>query len=69
MSTANVRKFHIFIPLDVLNSQHECFILRYLTDFTSSTNMIIGSDDLFYFNKDRFQSSRFNRYDALRPFL
>lgn len=26
MSTANVRKFHIFIPLDVLNSQHGCFI-------------------------------------------
>jgi len=26
MSTANVRKSSIFIPLDVLNSQHGCFI-------------------------------------------
>ena len=30
MSTANVRKSSIFIPLDVLNSQHGCFI--YLND-------------------------------------
>ena len=30
MSTANVRKFPIFIPLDVLNSQHGCFIRLFL---------------------------------------
>jgi hypothetical protein len=34
MSTANVRKSSIFIPLDVLNSQHGCFIcFKFFVDY------------------------------------
>ena len=51
MSTANVRKFPIFIPLDVLNSQHGCFIRNKKRELDKYSHLLSNSrqiNKIFY---------------------